>query len=161
MPPIQLLPIDADLAESLASGTFEATYSVTVSDLDPTLGIVRQTLAMPALASEPWGGYLTVGSDMGEVVGMCAFKSAPSSGAVEIAYYTFPAFEGRGYATAAANALVAVAASGGVATVVAHTLPEPNASTRALQRVDFAFAGSVVDPEDGPVWRWTLALPKL
>ncbi len=35
------------------------------------------------------------------VVGVCAYKFQPdSAGAVEIAYGTFPAYEGRGYAKA-------------------------------------------------------------
>jgi hypothetical protein len=41
-----------------------------------------------------------------------------------------------------------------VRTVIAHTLPEENASTRALRGNGFAHAGEVIDPEDGRVWRW-------
>jgi RimJ/RimL family protein N-acetyltransferase len=38
--------------------------------------------------------------------------------------------------------------------VIAHTLPEENASNRALRRNGFRLAGEVEDPEDGRVWRW-------
>ena len=34
--------------------------------------------------------------------------------------------------------------------------PEPNASTRVLLKNGFRHCGMVVDPEDGPVWRWEL-----
>jgi hypothetical protein len=34
------------------------------------------------------------------------------------------------------------------------TLPEENASNKALKRNGFGFAGEVDDPEDGLVWRW-------
>ena len=36
----------------------------------------------------------------------------------------------------------------------AHTRPEANASTRVLAKCGFVLIGPVVDPEDGPVWRW-------
>ena len=39
--------------------------------------------------------------------------------------------------------------------VLAHTLPEANASTAVLERLGFACEGLVTDPEDGPVWRWS------
>ena len=59
---------------------------------------------------------------------------------VEIAYMTFPAFEGRGHATATIAALVEIAAGAG-ARPIALTLPEENASNRALRRNGFVFAG--------------------
>jgi RimJ/RimL family protein N-acetyltransferase len=91
-----------------------------------------------------------------EVVGSCAFKGAPTDGGtVEIAYFTYPGFEGRGYATGMAGKLIELAsASPEVRRVVAHTLPEANASTRVLERVGMTFVGEVIDPEDGRVWRW-------
>src|SRR6266702_2366495 len=46
------------------------------------------------------------------------------------------------------------AASDIVRLVRAHTLPEENASTRVLLKCGFRHLGTVVDPEDGPVWRW-------
>ena len=41
--------------------------------------------------------------------------------------------------------------------ITARTLPEPNASARVLEKVGMAFAGEVMDPEDGRVWEWQLA----
>jgi ribosomal-protein-alanine N-acetyltransferase len=38
--------------------------------------------------------------------------------------------------------------------VRAHTLPNPNASTRVLTKCGFHRVGEVIDPEDGLVWRW-------
>jgi RimJ/RimL family protein N-acetyltransferase len=67
---------------------------------------------------------------------------------------TFPSFERRGHATAMAARLVEIARAAGAAMVIAHTLPQENASNRALRRNGFIFAGAVQDPEDGEVWRW-------
>jgi len=41
--------------------------------------------------------------------------------------------------------------------VIAHTLPEKNASNRVLEKVGFAFDGSVKD-DDETVWRFALAV---
>ena len=108
-------------------------------------------------ARTPWVSYLALEDSLRRVVGMCAFKGGPDGDrVVEIAYFTFPGEEGRGVAVAMAAALVRVASTAGpqVASVRAHTLPERNASCRVLEKVGFLHTGSVVDPEDGPVWRW-------
>lgn len=121
--------------------------------------IVTQTLGLLTAdpRPEPWGCYIAYQSET--PVGTCAFKHAPDSqGTVEIAYMTFPPFERRGHATAMAAALVELARSGGAAVTIAHTLPEENASNRALRRNGYAYAGPVEDPEDGLVWRWERSL---
>ena len=124
-------------------------------DPEPARDILAQTLDLLTRdpRPDPWGSYLA--SAGGDTIGICAFKSAPDpEGTVEIAYMTFPAFEGRGHATAMVAALVEIAEQVGAPLVVAHTLCEENASNRALKRNGFAFAGEVIDPEDGLVWRW-------
>jgi RimJ/RimL family protein N-acetyltransferase len=90
------------------------------------------------------------------VVGTCAFKTAPrADGSIEIAYFTFPAFEGQGFATAMAQKLIALALGAPVVRrVMAHTLPQCNASTRVLEKAGMRCVGEVDDPEDGRVWRW-------
>jgi RimJ/RimL family protein N-acetyltransferase len=117
--------------------------------------IVGQTQAMLRTQPrpDPWGSYIAWEAET--PVGTCAFKHAPNeAGKVEIAYMTFPPFEGRGHATAMAGQLVEMARASGAKMAVAHTLPEENASNRALRRNGFTFGGEVIDPEDGPVWRW-------
>lgn len=103
----------------------------------------------------PWVGYLV--TEDGVCVGTCAFKTAPVRGRVEIAYFTFPAHEGRGVATRMAGALVELARrTAADVRITARTLPERNASTSVLRRTGFAFDGEVEDPEDGTVWEWHL-----
>jgi RimJ/RimL family protein N-acetyltransferase len=106
---------------------------------------------------DPWRhGFFVVHRERGSVIGSAGFKGPPdSTGTVEIAYGIVPSFDGRGYATEAAVALVGFAlASGQVRMVRAHTLPQANASTRVLLKCGFRHVGTVVDPDDGPVWRW-------
>lgn len=110
-----------------------------------------------ASAPDPWRhGFFVVHRESRLVIGSAGFKGRPdAAGMVEIAYGIVPSFEGQGYATEAAAALVAYAvASGLVRLVRAHTLPVANASTRVLSKCGFHHTDDVVDPEDGPVWRW-------
>ncbi len=103
--------------------------------------------------ADPWGSYIGYAGETAVALG--AFKSAPDGvGTVEIAYMTFPAHEGNGYARAMVPSLYGMAIEHGASLVIAHTLPEENASNRALRSSGFAFAGEVSDPEDGLVWRW-------
>jgi RimJ/RimL family protein N-acetyltransferase len=106
-----------------------------------------------------WGPFLAMDTESRLVVGTCGYKGPPDAdGAVEIAYFTLPVYERRGYATAMAALLTSRAGAAPPArTVRAHTLPERNASVRILEKLGFAHLGQVVDPEDGPVWRWERA----
>ena len=73
---------------------------------------------------------------------------------------SYPIHQGQGFATEAAAALVAFAVgSSKVRVLRAHTLPTANASTRVLAKCGFAHTGEIVDPEDGPVWRWEQLSP--
>jgi RimJ/RimL family protein N-acetyltransferase len=110
-----------------------------------------------ATPSDPWiYGFSIVHRDDETVVGTCGFVAPPSAdGVVEIAYGIAPEFQGRGYATEAAQLMTDYAfASGEVRTVMAHTRPEPNASTRVLTKCGFKRIAEVMHPEDGLVWRW-------
>lgn len=101
----------------------------------------------------PWIGYLGVVED--EAVGTCAFKGPPAAGRVEIAFFSFPGFEGRGVATAMARQLLAIAATASPGVLVtAQTQPAESASTVVLRRLGFRFAGPLPHPEDGIVWEW-------
>lgn len=110
-------------------------------------------------SADPWThGFAMMHRASNAVIGSCAYKGPPDAdGIVEIAYGVNPAYQGRGYATEAAKALVEFAfSSGQVRLIRAHTRPEPNASTRVLMKCGFEFVGDVMDPEDGLVWRWEL-----
>ena len=113
--------------------------------------------------SDPWRlGFAVVDQGSGAVIGSGGFKGPPDlAGMVEIAYGIVPEFQGRGYATEVARALVRYAIESGlVRTVRAHTLPSPNASTKVLKKCGFDFIGEVIEPDDGLVWRWELPAPE-
>ena len=105
-------------------------------------------------AVAPWIGYLAHDVQTGELVGSCSFIGNSSNGSVEVAYFTFPPFEGVGVATAMVRELLAVAAKAGNPDLHAFTLPEENASTRVLQKLGFTHTGEGYDEDAGVVWRW-------
>ncbi len=103
--------------------------------------------------AHPWIGYLAIEREA--CVGTCAFTHAPKENVVEVAYHTFPGYEGAGVATRMASSLVALAKEFAPNVVItAHTLPEENASTRILRKTGFEFAGARVHEEDGDIWVW-------
>jgi RimJ/RimL family protein N-acetyltransferase len=107
--------------------------------------------------ADPWvHGFVLVHQASCGVIGTGGFKGPPSAdGMVEIAYGVEPEYQGKGFATEAAQALVDYAfGSDRVRLVRAHTLPESNASTRVLTKCGFRYLGEIIDPEDGLVWRW-------
>ncbi len=158
---VGLLNVDERLHRIIAepSDSFASAYGASLGENLPVLReVVSQTLALFANVprAPEWGGYLVVDSELALVVGTCGFAHGPGEdGAVEIAYFTFPEFEGRGYATAMATELVRRAISSeAVREVVALTLPERNASTRILEKVGLKLVGEAQDPDAGTVWRW-------
>jgi RimJ/RimL family protein N-acetyltransferase len=74
---------------------------------------------------------------------------------VEVGYAIAPSFRGQGLATDAVAQMVQRAfADPLVRGVDAHTLGEPNASTRVLQKSQFEKIAEHLDPDEGPVWQW-------
>jgi len=103
----------------------------------------------------PWLGYFCR-DDSYRVVGTAAFVGPPAAGAVEIAYHTFPEFEGRGIATAMAEQLLEIARKADPCLrVIGFTRPEQDASTRILERIGFHQVGEGLDE----AWRWEFSNP--
>ncbi len=125
-------------------------------DVSPAWTASLRTLKAP----DTWTiGFGIIDKESRTIIGGAGFKGAPdATGTVEIAYGIVASFEGRGYATESARALIDYAQKNEqMHQIIAHTLPLPNASTRVLKKCGFTFAGEVIDPEDGRVWRWELA----
>jgi ribosomal-protein-alanine N-acetyltransferase len=115
-----------------------------------------------AQAPDPWEfGYTVVHAESRRTIGGVSFKGAPGpDGLVEIAYGIDEAFQRQGYATEAAAGLVDFAfGDPRVRVVCAHTARDAVASPRVLEKCGFTHVGEVIDPEDGPVWRFERQRP--
>ena len=122
---------------------------------EPLADVITLSTSLYALTgfAPPWVSYVALA---GEVpVGTCAFKSAPKDGEVEIAYFTFPAFEGRGVASWMAQQLVAIAREHEAQPAMfAQTRPLESPSTAILRNLGFTHRDTLLHPEDGLVWEW-------
>jgi [ribosomal protein S5]-alanine N-acetyltransferase len=104
---------------------------------------------------KPWLGYFALEDSV--CIGTCGFKGPPKNSRVEIAYFTFPEYELRGYATRMARMLVEMAHPAEADVVIAaQTLPQEGPSTAILRKLGFVLMGSIDHPEDGEVWEWQL-----
>jgi ribosomal-protein-alanine N-acetyltransferase len=108
--------------------------------------------------ADPWRfGFGVIHKIDNVLIGTGGFPGGPDSdGVAEIAYGIAPVYQGRGYATEVANALIYFASRDSrVRKIRAHTLAQTNASTRVLEKCGFKKIGETVDPENKlPVWRW-------
>ena len=138
-------------AEALAQ--IEASSPADRAEMSPEwLERIRATTT-----ADPWlHGFRVVLRVSDRVIGSAGFKGPPDAdGVVEIAYGIDPEHQGQGFATEAAQAMTAYAWTRAEVRIVrAHTLPEPNASTRVLTKCGFRHVGEYIDPHDGLVWRW-------
>jgi RimJ/RimL family protein N-acetyltransferase len=115
-----------------------------------------------ARGPDPWVfGFAVIHDEDQCVIGAASFKGPPDDdGVVEIAYGIVPAYQGQGYATEAATALIAFAVERvDVCTIRAHTTPDNNPSMRVLAKSGFQLVGDVIDEEDGLVSRWERPVP--
>ncbi len=111
-----------------------------------------------ALLSDPasveWGPRLFISEDPPRIVGWGGFKGPPADGVVELGYEIAEGLRGQGLATAAAEAMLTEAfAHEDVTTVIAHTLPERNASNRILEKLGFRNDGVRYERGEA-VWRF-------
>ena len=142
---------DEALSDALGHGVADGWVTFTEA-LQPT----RDAMAAQD-GDATWGTRFFITGDPPELVGWGGFKGPPLDGVVELGYEIAESRAGRGLATAATRAMVEEAfADERVSTVIAHTLPERNASNRVLEKAGFRFAREA--EEDGEtIWRFELA----
>ena len=108
--------------------------------------------------SAPWWSWLPVLIDENLLIGNCGYKGRPKDGIVEIGYEVIPEFRGIGLATEIAAVLVDNAFNFPEVThIIAHTLPQENASCKVLRKCGFKLVAEEVDPEDGVIWMWKIS----
>jgi [ribosomal protein S5]-alanine N-acetyltransferase len=106
-----------------------------------------------------WGGCFFIDLQNKALIGSGGFYGQPdNAGNVEVGYEIATEYWNRGLGTQAVQKIVDYAfAHEQVRTVSAHTLGEPNASNKVLQKVGMKFVAEIDDPENGKVWRWQIS----
>lgn len=141
---MKLLPIKERLEENVQFNRNPLCREILQQTIDfyKKVGFVR-----------PWIGYFI--EEKGVLVGAGAFKGQPVNGTIEIAYGTFEKYRKQGIGTKICRKLVGLSLrSDSSLRITARTLPEKNFSVRILEKNNFIFNRTVVDPEDGEVWEW-------
>jgi ribosomal-protein-alanine N-acetyltransferase len=158
---VSLVRADLHLMDAALAGD-EALAGALGHDVVP--GWVTFTGALQptrnAVATDPggstWGTRFFVAGDPPELVGWGGFKGPPRDGVVELGYEIAESRQGRGLATAATRAMLAEAfADERVTLVIAHTLPERNASNRVLEKAGFVYHGEAREGGE-VVWRYSV-----
>lgn len=156
---IRVEPATLSWLEALTEGddAFAAQFGTSVvpgwAPIAEAISFALRTARSGAPAA--WGVHLIFDDD-GALVGNGGWKGPPVNGVAELGYAVAPDRQRQGIATATVHELVARARIAGVQVVVAHTLPEPSASTTVLQRCGFVCVGELVNGDHGIVWRWEL-----
>lgn len=141
---MELIPIKETTGENEEFINNPSCYEATCMTIDfyKRVGFIR-----------PWIGYFARQND--ELVGAAGFKGRPINGMIEIAYGTFEKYQKQGIGTEICKQLVELSLKTDPSVkITARTLPEKNFSTRILEKNNFAFNGTVNDPDDGEVWEW-------
>ena len=158
---VRIEPIRREWAEALAQGdtVFAERFGIPVE-----AGWAGFPEALPILldaarseAPGEWGPQLFFDDD-GALVGNGGWKGLPEQGTAELGYAVAPSRQRRGIATAVVQELIQRARQAGLRAVIAHTLAEENASTKVLERCGFTRTAELIDPDEGPVWRWELQI---
>lgn len=155
MTQIEMLPVTADIRKACSESPGRLTWLLGLHV--PAHWPEFPQAFSPAFPNDEfWPGFLFVDPLLETIVGNGGYVGPPdASGAVEIGYEIASAYRNRGYATHAVHMLVDRAfRHAEVESIVAHTLPEKNASGAVLRKSGFRFTGVVTNGKSGIVWRW-------
>lgn len=163
---LQLIPCELRHFEAILGDekTLAAMLGVSIDDGWLEFEAAREAMqpSYEYLKAHPdalgWWMYLMIHSADRKLIGLVGYKGKPDeTGMVEIGYSLSTRYRLRGLATEAARALVNHAFSHPeIKRVLAHTLPDRNGSVRVLEKLGMKFVGTVIDPDDGEVWQWSL-----
>lgn len=103
----------------------------------------------------PWIGYLAL--EGRQCRGFGVFRGVPERQQVEMAWYTFPEFRGRGVATGLVRQLIRLArGQDSRLTLLVQTPAASTAASDVLEKFGFRLDGEQPDPDEGRIWEWSL-----
>lgn len=159
---IELINCNRKILEIISEGNDELSNYLNVNVIDKWTAFGDQIfgLTLQAVIKDPdsqkWFAYLPIETRSNTLIGTCGYKGPPDeNGTVEIGYEVSEKFRNRGLATEMAEILIKTAFEDKrVKAILAHTMPEENASVKVLKKCNFHFVKEVNDVDDGTVWQW-------
>ena len=156
---LDLAPLVVDDAREMALVLADpALYAFTGGEPPPEETLRRRYARLVAGPADPsretWHNWTVRLAEDGTVVGTVQATSYPARAEAEIAWVTGVPWQGRGYATEAAAALVEWLATTGTSTVIALIHPEHPASASVARHIGLEPTDELVDGER--VWRRSL-----
>lgn len=161
---LRLIPCDIPHYEAVMKGGAALSQLLEVQVSEPWTEFPEGILiSYDQMKSDPslygWFFYFIIHKAENKIIGNGGYKGKPDEqGVVEIGYEIMPDYRGQGYATEMVKGLLNNAFSyPEVNKVIAHTLPDYNASVRVLQKAQLKFNGVLKDFEDeAEVWEWEI-----
>jgi RimJ/RimL family protein N-acetyltransferase len=155
---LDLVPLDVGAAAEMAAVlSGPALYEFTGGE-PPDVSSLRDRFARlrvgrSADGSQHWHNWIVRIAVDGSAIGTVQATISATEPRAEIAWVIGVPWQGRGYASEAAKALIAWLEAGGISTVIAHIHPDHVASAVVAER---AGLHPTEDVEDGErVWKWT------
>lgn len=147
--------IKSDLRDN--RDNFEKTYGIILPDNWPKFPEAFAKDNDANTGNAPFCGYLFIEAKSNHLIGNGGLiQSKQKNDIVEIGYEIAPAFQGHGFATEAAQAMIDIAFENGANTVIAHTEAVANPSNSVLKKLGMKFTKELPDEELGKVWQWKL-----
>lgn len=158
---LDLLPFTAELIDAMIDADDERLRAITGARfsggivpplMDDHLADLRDLLRS-GQDPLPWRAWLAIDRTSGEAVGSAGGGGVPdANGTVSMGWAVFPKFEGKGYGTEAAQAVLeALIQQPGVQSVMATVPPDHIASIRIAEKIGMHHTGEAVDAEVGRV----------
>jgi RimJ/RimL family protein N-acetyltransferase len=157
---LELVPLRVDDAEEMVAVLVDPALYRFIGGEPPTLDTLvarygAQLAGGPSDGREAWHNWIvrerSSGAATGFVQATIVEPIDDAARSAEIAWVIGTPWQGRGYATEAARALVAWLESGGVSSIVAHVHPDHGASALVAERAGLEPTDVMVDGERA--WR--------
>ena len=141
-----------DATEMVGVLSSNAIYSFTGGnppEIEELRGLYRSQVSGPPLGAELWHNWIIRLLDAGGAIGLVQATVIDNS--ADVAWIVAPAWQRRGYAQEAANAMCDWLRLHGTVTITAHIHPDHTASNRVAAAVGL-HATDEVDPDGEIVW---------
>jgi RimJ/RimL family protein N-acetyltransferase len=156
---LELAPLEAGDADRMVGVLADPTLYSFTDEAPPDLATLRERYARQVAGcsgdgSEQWLNWIARLRDTGEAVGFAQATVTVSGNHADVAWLIGLPWQGQGFASEAASAVVRWLLDAGVQTVEAHIHPGHVASQAVARRAGLVATG-IIDRDGEEVWRAT------